>query len=175
MKYVVFILGFLALLFVGFLTVGFLKPEIEYDCEIVVNKPLAESWAVSQDDSKMAERLVGFQRIEPVQGTPGTVGAVSDVYFKNDGKEMIVREKIIEINEHQSISMLFKSDFMDMDYTLQMEPSGSSTIIRSSTLCQGNSWVSKSILALMGTTIKEQEETNLAKLKQTIEANTKEY
>ena len=117
MKYIKYILGIVAVLVIIFLLVGFIKPNISYDCEIVADKLLEESWAVAQDEEKMAEWLEGFQKVEHISGTPETVGAVSNVHFINNGQEMIIKETIIAINPNQSIEMLFESDFMNMDYT----------------------------------------------------------
>lgn len=175
MKYLKYTLGIIAILAIVFLALGVVKPKITYDCDITVEKPIDESWAVTQDEEKMPEWLIGFQKIEHISGTPGTVGAVSDVYFVTNGQEQMIREKITEIIPNESISMTYESDFMDMDYTLSMKPDGESTIINSSTITKGNGMISKSIMALMGGSIKAQEEINLSHLKKTIENNTKIY
>ena len=175
MKYLKYILGILAILIIAFFLLGLIKPELAYECEIMVDKPLAESWAVSQDEKKMSDWLDGFQKIEHVSGSPGTVGAISDVYFITDGQEMTIRETITDIVPDESISMLFTSDFMDMDYKLTMNSVDGKTKISSSTTCEGNGMVSKSLIALIGNSIKTQEETNLTNLKKTIEKNSKDY
>ncbi|WP_422107887.1 SRPBCC family protein [Winogradskyella sp.] len=175
MKYLKYIFGILALLIIGFFLLGLIKSEVTYQCEVTVDKPLDEAWAVSQDEEKMADWLDGFQRIEQVSGTPGTVGAVSDVYFINEGQEMVIRETIKDIVPNKSIAMSFTSDFMNMDYKLAMEALGGKTKITSNTTAVGNGMVSKSIMALVGSSIKAQEDTNLASLKKTIENNTKNY
>lgn len=175
MKYLKYILGILAIMVIGFFLLGLFKPEVSYECEIMVDKPLAESWAVSQDEGKMSEWLPGYQKIEHVSGSPGTVGAISDVYFITDGQEMIIRETITDIVSDESIAMSFASDFMDMDYKITMTSLDGKTKISSSTTAIGNGMVSKSLMALMGNSIKKQEETNLANLKNTIEKNSKNY
>lgn len=175
MKYLKYILGILAVLVIGFFLLGLIKPELSYECEIMVDKSLRESWAVSQDQEKMSEWLDGFQKTEHVSGSPGTVGAVSDVYFITDGEEMTIRETITDIVPDESISMSFTSDFMDMDYKLTMKSVDGKTKISSNTTAIGNGVVSKSIMALMGSSIKAQEETNLTSLKNTIENNVKNY
>lgn len=175
MKYLKYILGILVILVIAFFLLGLIKPELTYECEIMVDKPLAESWAVSQDEEKMSDWLDGFQKIENVSGTPGTVGAISDVYFTTDGQEMTIRETITDIVPDQSISMVFTSDFMDMEYKLTMNSVDGKTKISSSTTCEGNGMVSKSLIVLMGNSIKTQEETNLTNLKKTIEKNSKDY
>ena len=175
MKYLKYILGILAILVIGFFLLGIIKSELSYECEIMVDKPLAESWAVSQDKEKMSDWLDGFQKIEHVSGSPCTVGAISDVYFITEGQEMIIRETITSIVPDESISMSFASDFMNMDYTLTMMSIDGKTKISSSTTAMGNGVVSKSLMALMGKSIKTQEETNLTNLKNTIEKNSKNY
>ena len=175
MKYLKYILGILAILVIGFFLLGLIKPELSYECEIMVDKPLIESWAVSQDEEKMSDWLDGFQKIEQVSGSPGTVGAISDVYFISEGQEMIVRETITGIVPDESVSMSFASDFMDMDYKLSMTSIDGKTKITSNTTAIGNGMVSKSIMALIGNSIKTQEETNLTNLKKTIEKNSKNY
>lgn len=168
-------LGILAILFLVFLLLGVIKSEVAYDYEIMVDKPVAESWAVSQDESKMGDWLEGFQKIEHVSGTPNAEGAVSDVYFINEGQEMVIRETITGIIPDESVSMTFTDDFMNMDYTLKMSSVDGKTKINTNTKAVGNSMFSKSIMALMSGSIKAQEETNLANLKKTIESNTKNY
>ena len=175
MKYLKYILGIMAILVIIFLLIGIIKPDASYDCEIMVDKPLEESWSVTQDEEKMSEWLEGFQKVEQVSGTSGTVGAVSNVYFITDGQEMTIKETITDIKPNESIEMLFESDFMNMDYKLKMASVNGKTKINSSTNAKGNGMFSKSIMALMGSSLKTQEETNLTNLKKTIEANSKNY
>jgi hypothetical protein len=175
MKFLKYTLIVIALLITIFFLFGLVKPDLTYNCEIIINKPLAESWAVSQDDTKLKDWLEGFQKIEHVSGVPGSVGGVSDVYFIENGQEMSIRETIKEIIPNESISMLFETDFMDMDYTLTMEDVDGKTKISSNTLVTGNGMVAKSFIALIGGTFSAQEDNNLNNLKQTIENNSDSY
>lgn len=175
MKYLKYILGGLAILIVGFSLLGLIRSELAYVCETTANKSKAESWAVIQDQDKMSEWLAGFQKIEHVSGTAGSIGAVSNIYFEIDGQEMTIQETITDIVPDESISMSYTSDFMNMDYKLIMTSIDGKTKISTSTTAIGNGVVSKSIMALMGNSFKEQEETNLSNLKKTINQNTKNY
>lgn len=175
MKYLKYALGIIAILIIGFLALGFIKPTVSYECEIMVEKPIDETWAVLQDTGKLREWLPGFQKIEHVSGTPGTVGAVSNVYFIENGQSMAIKETITELVHNESISMKYESDFMDMDYKLSIATVDGKTKLNSSTTAQGNGMISKSIMALIGGSLEEQEATNLSNLKKTIEQNTKNY
>ena len=175
MKYLKYAIGIIAILVIGFLALGLIKPKATYECEIIVEKPLTETWAVLQDQEKLSEWLPGFQKMKHVSGTPGTIGAVSNVYFDNDGQNMIIKETITDIKPNESISMSYESDFMNMDYKLRVTSVDGKTKINSITTTEGNGIISKSIMALMGGSLKKQEETNLSNLKKTIEQNTKNY
>lgn len=175
MKYLKYILGLLAVLLIVFLSMGIITPKLSYDCEIVVEKSAAESWAVVQDEAKMSEWLTGFQKVEHLSGTPGTVGAVSLVYFDNEGQQMSIQETITDIVPNESISMTFEDDFMDMDYKMALTSIDGKTKINSSTTVVGNSMLSKSILVFIRGSLKAQEEANFIKLKKAIEQNTKDY
>ncbi|MDH3698797.1 MAG: SRPBCC family protein [Flavobacteriaceae bacterium] len=175
MKILKYVLGIIALLVLVFILIGAFASEIAYDDEITVNKPLAECWAVSQDEDKMADWLVGFEGIEHISGPKDQVGSVSDVYITDNGQKYTIRETITAIVPNESISMTFTSDYSDMDYTLRMADVDGKTKISSSTKVKGKGIFYSSLMAIMSSTIKAQEETNLANLKRTIEANTKDY
>jgi len=175
MKFLKYAIGIIALLVLVFILIGAFSSKVAYEDGITVDKPLAESWAVSQDEERMGDWLDGFQKIEHVSGTPGEVGSVSDVYFVDNGEEMVIRETIVEIVPNESIIMTFENDFMNMDYILRMAEVDGKTNISSSTTAVGNGIFSKSLMALMSGTFETQEETNLANLKRIIEENTKNY
>src|SRR5690606_20776416 len=123
----------IALLIIVFLAIGLIKPNVTYECEIMIEKSIEESWAVLQDTEKLPEWLPGFQKIEHISGTPGTKGAVSKVYFDNNGESMTIQETITDIAPSESISMKYESDFMDMDYKLTVTSVNGKTMINSST------------------------------------------
>lgn len=62
MKYLKYAIGIIAILVIGFLILGLIKPKVTYECEIIVEKPLTETWAVLQDQEKLSEWLPGFQK-----------------------------------------------------------------------------------------------------------------
>jgi hypothetical protein len=175
MKYLKYTFIVLASLFVVFFALGLLKPTIHYECETVVEKNAVESWSVLQDPEKLGEWLPGFIKMEHISGDPGAVGAISEVYFDENGQQMVIKETITAVDPGQSMSMLYESDFMNMDYHITLTEIDGKTKISTSTSNQGNGLFSKSILAMMGGSLKQQEEENLANLKKAIESNTKTY
>ncbi len=175
MEYLYYALGIIGIFTIIFFLIGFIKPGISYNCEIMADKPIEESGYVAQDEERMSEWLDGFIKMEHISGTPKTVGNVSNVYFAINGKEMVVKRTIIAIRLFESMESLSETDFMNMEYSVNMTAIGEKTKIHSSTTVKGKGIFAKSLVVFMGGSLKKSEETNLAKLKNTIEANTKKY
>lgn len=175
MEYLYYALGIIAILIIFFILIGLIKPSTSYNCEIMIDKPVQESGYVAQDEERMSEWLDGFIKIEHVSGIPKTVGNVSNVHFTHKGKEMVVKRTITAIKLFESMKSLSETEFMNMEYNVNMTAIGEKTKITSSTTVKGNGIINKSLIVLMGSSLKKQEKTNLANLKNTIEANTKKY
>jgi len=101
MKILKYILFLIAGLIIIFLAMGLLKPEVNYGCEITVNKPLEEAWYVTQDPSKFPQWLEGFKSMELISGEEGQVGSKYKVIVQpGEGQpdfEMI--ETVVAIND----------------------------------------------------------------------------
>ncbi len=171
-KYLLLIILVLVLIFFGN---GLLTPSVDYESEVLVDKPVEEAWAVMQDETRITEWLKEIKRMEHVSGTPGTKGAVSKYYMDQDGEEIMMEETITAIQPNKHIAMTFTMDFMDMDYEMNLTQKGDKTLIKSKSKTVGNGLFAKSILSFMPSTMKKQEEINLNNLKKVIENNTKQY
>ena len=172
LKYLVIIVGVLTILFFA---LGVITPSVNYKNEVTVNKSTSEAWAVMADESLMSEWINGYEKTELISGTPYTVGAVSKIYFDNDGEKMEVTETITAIEENKSLAMSYTMDFMNMDYELMMEEKAGVTHITSTSNVSGNGMAAKSIVSLISGPLAEQEQQNLDNLKKVIEANSKHY
>ena len=175
MKYLRYILSIIFILVLIFFGMGLYTTSVDYNCEVNVDKPTQEVWAVMQDESKLPEWILGYQKSEHLSGTPGTVGAVSNVYVVDQGKEMVMKETITAIEPGKHMAMSFTMDFMNMYYEMRLEEKGNSTIIKTKSRTIGNGIVAKSLIAFMPKSMKAQEQENLNNLKNVIESNTKNY
>lgn len=172
LKYLLYLIILLALIFFG---KGLMTKSVAYESEISVDKPVEEAWAVMSDESKIQLWIKSLKRIEPVSGTPGTVGAVSNIYVEDNGNEMMMQETITEVVPNQKMAMTFSMDFMNMDYEMHLEEKEGKTNIRTKSNTTGNGIFAKSILSFMGGAMKKQEAENLNNLKKVIEENTTNY
>jgi uncharacterized protein YndB with AHSA1/START domain len=175
MKILKILIIVLALLIMGFFALGFTTPSVEYSSTITVEKPIEEAWAIMADETRVSEWLKDVKRMEPVSGTPNTVGAVANIYVDNNGEEMMMQETITKYDVPNIIAMTFTMDFMDMDYEMTLKEKNGKVEISSHSKTTGNGPIAKSIVAMMPSMMKAQEDTNMNNLKKVINENTKNY
>lgn len=171
MKYLKYIIITIIVLGILFIAKGLLTPSISYENEITVNKSAKESWAVMSDESSLPKWIKGFKKIELIEGTPNTVGAVSNVYIEEQGEEMIMKETVTAVKENEHLAMTFTMDFMDMDYDIYFKEQNGKTVITSKSTTTGNGMIAKSMISFMKGSMEAQEDENLMNLKNLIEGN----
>ena len=176
MKFLKYLIGFLAIVALLFIGKGFLTPSISYTSEIIVDKSVQEAWAVMNDESKISEWLTGITKVEHVSGEKGKVGAVTKYTFVENGEESIMVEtmKAIRLNKHVAMDF-FMEDVMTMDYQVDFSEKDGKTHIKASTTTEGIGLFMRSMVSFMEGAMQGQEDENMANLKKLIEGNTTDY
>lgn len=176
MKFLKYFLGFVFVLALIFISIGFIKPSITYSSEVSVNKSIKEAQAVMNDESKISQWLKGITNIEHISGKKGTVGAVTKYTFNDNGQESIILETIKEIKPNESMSMSFIMEkVMNMDYKVEFKNVDGKTKITSSTTTKGEGMFMKSMIPFLKGTMQTQEDENMNNLKKLIDENTTDY
>lgn len=168
LKYLLMALLVLVGLFFGN---GMVNSTVEYQNDVQVNATNLKTWYVMGDTSKMGLWLPGFKRLEHVSGRPQTVGAVSHIYFEENGEEGRIVETITDVALLRSLAMDFDTDYMKMKYEVSTSSDGEKTQIKSSSIVTSENFFFKSLFVLMPSMLQEQEQTNLVNLKKAIENN----
>lgn len=173
LKVILLILSLLILVFIGR---GLLTPSIEYTSEISVDKPIEEAWSVMSDVRKAKDWLEGVKEVKLISGEQGTVGAVTEYTFEQNGQESVVIETINSIRPNEQIVMDFTAaGAMKMDYTVDYSKEDGKTKIKSNTVAEGQGFFMKCLMPWIKGTMVSQEERNLANLKKLINENTTDY
>jgi len=176
MKFLKILFALLTLLVLIFFGRGILTPTLTYSSEITVEKPVAEAWAVMQDESKISDWLDGITNVKHISGEKGEVGSVTEYKFDQGGQESIVLETIKSITPLEQIKMDFEAaGAMDMDYTVDYSEQGGGTVIKSTTVVTGKGLLMRSLLSFMQGSMLSQEDHNMSNLKKLINSNTTNY
>ncbi len=163
-----------------FLLVGFLFPTIEYGHEIIVDKGIEESWAVSQDTTKMHLWLQGFQSITLIDGIDGQVGSQYKVVV-NPGEgqdDFVMHETVLDRQPPSLIHLKFDSEMMLFDQVLYLKQKGDKTVVGTQSKVAGKSIFMRSMFALMhyiAGSFQQQEVKNIEALKNVINSNSSIY
>lgn len=177
LKYTLYaIIGLIAVFF----ALGFLMPSVHYGHEITVNKPLKESWAVQQDESKFGQWLAGFKSIDLVRGEQGAIGSTYKVVVKPSEEEpdFEMIETLVDKKDFEYVQLSFDSDMMLFVQTTSFSEVDGKTIIKTDSEVSGKGMVMRSMFALMellGGSFEAQEVKNLEAMKQVIEENETDY
>jgi carbon monoxide dehydrogenase subunit G len=176
-KYLLFLVLGLILIFVA---VGLFTPVVDYGHEIKVKKPIAEAWAVTQDESKYAQWLEGFKSIELLSGEKGTVGSTYKVIV-NPGEgqdDFEMTETVVSLKEHDHVEMKFDSEMMDFEQRMSFAVEGGGTRIWTESKVLGKNVMMRAMFALMeglGGAFETQEAKNMEALKVLIDENQTVY
>ena len=82
---------------------------MRYTISNVINRPLAEVIETFKDTEGAKQWMQGLQRIEPLSGTPGEVGAKTNFHFLFRKREMVIEETILEQNFPKQIKFAYRS------------------------------------------------------------------
>jgi len=82
---------------------------MKYSVSNTINRPLDEVIEKFKDPESLAQWMEGLQRVEHLSGTPGEVGAKSDLHFLHKNKEMKMTETILEQNLPHSMKFSYQS------------------------------------------------------------------
>ena len=177
LKYFFFLILALTILFIA---VGLLKPTVNYGHEVLVNKPIKESWGVHQDDTTFPLWLKGFKSIEHLSGEKNAVGSKYKIVI-NPGEgqpDFTMVETIKSIKEFDHFTLHMDSDMMDFEQTTYFSEENGKTRIRTESKAKGKGLLMRSMFALMDIftdSFVKQEAENIENLKKVIEENTKRY
>ena len=179
MKFLKYLLYIIIALVVLFFAMGLLKPKVEYGATITVDKPVAEAWAVGQDDTKYDKWLDGFKSMELTEGNKGEVGSKYKIVVNpgNGQEDFEMIETLKEIRENEYVDMHFDSESMIFNQKMFFSEENGKTTIKTESDVAGKGLVTKSMMAVMGMfgAFEQQEQKNMDNLKKLIEENTTDY
>jgi len=141
---------------------------------VIINKPVKEVWEFFKNPDNLKLWHSGFQRFEPVSGTPGTAGAKAKHYFLEKGKELVLDEEIIEIIPEKKFAGTLGSPTMVNTVTNYFNDLGNNQTeysLSSDTQFKGFFW--KQVGPLMKGEFRKRQEKDLQTLKQVVENGNK--
>ena len=150
MKILKYSLAILLFLFGVLIVIGAVKKEVNYSTEVVIDRPVSHVWYVFTNEELSKEWIVGLQKYEKVKGEINQAGSEFDVHFIDNGEEIILREKVLEVVPEEKYKFQFVNPVMNSTIEVNMEPiSDDQTKVVANTTAIGGHIVWRGIFALM--------------------------
>ena len=86
---------------------------MRFKLETPINKPRSEVWKIFDNPENMPKWQPTLIRFETVDGTPGQVGAISKLTYKEGEREFILIETITQRNEPNSFDGTYENNFAE--------------------------------------------------------------
>lgn len=101
---------------------------MKYTVTNTIERPLDEVIQKFKDPDGLKHWMEGLQRVEHISGTPGQKGAVSEFHFLHKGKEMVIKETILEENLPERIRFAYVSPMGSNEVEMQFEAISDSSV-----------------------------------------------
>lgn len=171
MKKILWIILALVILVVLFFSVGLIKPYIQYESKVTVDRPVDRAFIVFIDGSKMDQWLTGFKRIELVSGMPNLPGSVFNLVLEVNGQEVTMKEEVLDFRWNDLFSVRIQHDFMTIENVNEFKADGMKTEITATYRVTGKTIFWRSVLVWGRGKLKKRAQNDLDSLKRVIESS----
>ena len=167
-KVIIYILGFILLLIVGFFCIGIFVPTVEYTTTIEINKPRDVTWNVIRERK---DWIYGFKSFEQVTGQPNQVGSRAKITVVRDGREMSFDSELLDMKPPEMSVTELTNDMLTHDATVHLTENNGRTTIVSKEKITGKNAFFRSLFVLMKSRLTSVSQKNFEGLKQAVESS----
>jgi len=141
MKAIKIILGIVTLLVIVFFSTGLIIKETTYQVKVEIDKPLKTVFSVFNNQALIKEWLTDIKSIAPINIKPGIVGSEYTLIVENQGKEMIMNEKVLAFVPNKKVTLFFDADDMLKTDEYNFSFSVGKTTIVKDVVCKSDSYL----------------------------------
>jgi hypothetical protein len=115
-----------------------------------------------------------LERFEVVSGTPGQVGSIARLHYRQGNRRYVMEDRLLESDPGRRYVSRVTGDALTAEVETTLVPSGSGTSLAISWSGAGRSALFRLLLPFMRWSISRQIQTDLAKLKRVVESEPKQ-
>jgi uncharacterized protein YndB with AHSA1/START domain len=141
MKAVKVILGIVTVLVIVFFSTGLIVKETIYQVRVEIEKPINTVFSVFNNQELMKEWLPEITSITPINIKPGIVGSEYKMIVENQGKEIVMNEKVLAFIPNKKVTLFFDADDMLKTDEYSFSFSDGKTTIIKDVVCESDSYL----------------------------------
>lgn len=169
-KFLLLLLGLLALLILTILGVGLASESVEYENSVTIDRPPAAVWAVFSDADRMKDWMIGLERFENISGEHLEVGSRWRFVFLEDGKEIEVTETVTAVEENRRFAFDLDAEPFQGHTEVTLVPEGTGTRLTAANTVRGKGLLWRAVMRLSTAIFESRGQEHYSKLKTLIES-----
>ena len=145
--------------------VGLIVPEVKYNSEVTIEKPLSEVWYSYNNLEEVQHWIPEIKNWTKIKETPNRVGSQIEFVVQNNDQPMIMTETITLYEPESKVGLRFETKTMKKEDMILFRPFGQSTTITGEHVCKGSNYLNRCIYAFFKNTFKKVDQNNLNQFK----------
>ncbi|NNE99316.1 MAG: SRPBCC family protein [Pyrinomonadaceae bacterium] len=170
-KFLLFLLVLILAAVVIFFAPAFLKPKLNYENTVSINKPPAEVWEKMMESENMGKWLKGFKSIETLSGEPGTVGSKYKIVIEEDGNRFEAIETVTEVVEDKRFAFTLDGEVLTNDVVVSLADKGLTTEYTQAETVEGKGFLMRAMFFWLQSEFSGRSKESLESFKKFAEEN----
>jgi len=141
MKTIKFILIFISIVFIVFITTGLFVKQTEYDVQVTVNKPIAEVFEAFNNKEVTKNWVSDLKKVDTVNVNMGKIGSEFRLLINNQGQDLKISEKVMAYVPNEKVTLFYDAENMLKTNDYIFEESNGNTTIKLHTTCSSESYI----------------------------------
>ena len=166
LKILAIIIGSLLLIF---LLAGLVKPEVSYETEVSINKPIGEVFTKYNDISLIQNWIPQITNVKTIKESPTKIGTQYKMTLENNGQVIEMLETTTHYEENKLVGVHFNAGNMLKDNVFSFQSLGGNTKITGKHTCSGSNYLHKCMFAFFGSMFKNIDQSYADNFKKWIE------
>lgn len=166
-KVILYLTAVVILLIVGFISIGFFVPAIQYTTTVEINKPRDLTWRVLRERK---DWVYGFKSLEQISGRPDERGSKAKLVVVRDGAEYSFNSELIDIKPPEYAETHLDNELLVHNARVTLSETAGKTTVVSTEKIEAKSWFTRSVFAIMKSRFTAVSAKNFAGLKAMVEA-----
>ncbi len=143
-----FLTIFILILIVGFFALGLFVPQVEYQCETVVEGPIGEVFENYNDLESIDKWIPDIKSVKPLKETEDKKGSVYEMVIDSDGTEVKMAETVLDYQVNRMVALQFETGPMEKRDVFNFLEENGQTIITGNHVVTGTNYFYKCMFAL---------------------------
>ncbi|HOZ81310.1 MAG TPA: SRPBCC family protein [Bacteroidia bacterium] len=161
----------IAAVILGFVSLGIIHPEIEYESRVQISAPVTKAFDIFIDTSMMKHWMPGFVSFKPLEGKMLTKGSKQLLVLNLNNEQIEITETVEDYSYPKFYKFHAQNTLLNSTNTIIFEGDSIHCSLTVKTKASGNNFMLRSMFVFTEPIFKQQQDSTYTLLKRTIESH----